>query len=162
MCLSGSQFQSNWATISIDKRMDFGRHPTARATHATGSFVFFDRWPHVDGRGLTRSRSSGYRVENARPVPRMTPSVEAIYTGRIRTISSWNVCPWRTCYQPPEYTVQNTSIVNPSLTTHFGRKKRFNHRPFEICSIKTRHHCPHVDGDSGSQTIQSQNYFMGM
>jgi hypothetical protein len=133
MCLSGSQFQTNWAVISVDKRMNFCGHPTIRTAHAIGSLVFFDRGQHVDGRGLTRSRSSGYRVENVCPVPGMTPSVEAIYTGRMRTASGWNVCPGRTCSQPPEYTVQNTPVVNAGLTTHFVRKKRFNHGPFEIC-----------------------------
>lgn len=69
------------------------------------------------------------------------PPVEAVDASRIRAVSSWDVRPWRTCAQPPEYAVQNAPVIDASLAAHFGRKKRFNHRPFEIRQIKARHHC---------------------
>ena len=73
-------------------------------------------------------------------MPGVTPPVEAVHASRIRAVSSWNVRPWRTCAQSPEYAVQNAPVIDASLAAHFGRKKRFNHRPFEIRQIKARHH----------------------
>ena len=41
MSLAFGKFQGNRQTTGIDQGMDFGCQPAARATHATGSVVFF-------------------------------------------------------------------------------------------------------------------------
>jgi hypothetical protein len=59
--LAFGQLQADGAVFGIDKGVDLGCQAAARATHATGSLIFFGRWRHVDERGSTRRRSSGYR-----------------------------------------------------------------------------------------------------
>ncbi|AIK41984.1 Uncharacterised protein [Brucella anthropi] len=46
-----------------------------------------------------------------------------------------------TCSQMPENTVRNVLFIDMRFAAHCGRKKWFNHRPFEISSIKARFHC---------------------
>jgi hypothetical protein len=45
----------------IGERVDLGRQPAARATHATGWCFFFCRWPRADAPEWTMSRSSADR-----------------------------------------------------------------------------------------------------
>jgi len=53
------QFQEDRQPHSIDESVDFGRQTALRATHATGSGLFFYRSQHVDEHGWMRTQSSG-------------------------------------------------------------------------------------------------------
>jgi hypothetical protein len=55
--------------------MDLGGKDAARATHATGSPVFFGRWRHADEHGSMTSRSSArHRRKHLIPLQEYAPN----------------------------------------------------------------------------------------
>lgn len=59
--LAFGQLEADRSAFSIDKGVDLGGQAATRATHATGSLLFFGRWRHAGEPGSTRRRSSGCR-----------------------------------------------------------------------------------------------------
>jgi hypothetical protein len=72
-------------------------------------------------------------AQDAIPDAGLSPSVEAIVTGRVGAKASRQIPPRRTGTQDPEDAVQHPPIINTRNTSGFIRKDGLNGVPFAVC-----------------------------
>jgi hypothetical protein len=68
ICLAFGKNQFDRQAHRINKSVDFGGQPAARAAHATGSDLFFYHWRRAGVRGSMMNQSS-----ERRPLKPLTP-----------------------------------------------------------------------------------------